>query len=264
MLRQCVLPLILLGTGMTACAQQPFFTDDADVTPKGHFHFELSNQLSFLQNTAFPSRRQNALVYQLNYGLPSGLELGVDSPYLAIINARETVSPRIAAGVGDTNVTVKWNFHREQERSSIPALTIAYAIEAPTGDTHQQLGSGLFDYRLSVIAQKTLVPGTTLRVNQGVLFAGNTLTGVVGLRGQGVVYQAGASLVRRFTPRLSLGMEINGAWAPEHVAERAALQQQVGGKYAIQKNLTIDFGILVGQLGQSPRVALQVGLSKDF
>jgi hypothetical protein len=259
-----VLSLILVSTGVSAYAQQPFLTDDADVTAKGRFHFELSNQFSFLHPRAFPNLRQNALVYQLNYGLLDGLEFGVDSPHLVIINAPETVSPRIPVGVGDTNATVKWNFRRERERSRWPALTVAYAVEVPTGDAGKQLGSGVFDYRLTAISQKSITPGLKLRINQGVLFSGNTLTGVVGLRADGTTYLAGASLVRQFTPRLLLGVEINWARTLTGSASREALQQQVGGKYGIGQNLTLDFGIALGQLGESPRVGLQIGLSTDF
>jgi hypothetical protein len=141
---------------------------------------------------------------------------------------------------------------------------VAYAVEVPTGDSGTQLGSGVFDYRLIAIAQKTLSPRVTLRVNQGLLFSGNTLTGVVGLRAQGVVYLAGVSLVRRFTPRLSLGVEVTGARAPGGRADRAALQEQFGGKYQTTERLSVDFGMVFGQLGESPRVGLQVGLSIDF
>ena len=34
-------------------AQQPFVTDDADVTDKGKFHFELNNESDTLQNALF-------------------------------------------------------------------------------------------------------------------------------------------------------------------------------------------------------------------
>lgn len=224
----------------------------------------MSNQFSLLQKAAFPNQRQNAVVYQLNYGLRDGLELGVDSPYLAIFNARETVSPRVPIGVGDTNVTLKWNFRRERENSPWPALTITYSLELPTGNSNTQLGSGVIDHRLIAIAQKAVSDRTMLRINQGALFSGNTLTGVVGLRAQGVVYLGGASLVREFTQRISLGIEVNGAWAPGNLASGAALQQQVGGKYQLQERLTIDFGMAIGQFGESPRLGLQVGLSKDF
>jgi hypothetical protein len=254
---------VLAGVAWSVSAQQPFFTDDADVTPKRKFHFELSNQYSFLPTSAFPNRQQNALVYQLNYGLLDGLELGVDSPHIVIVNARDTVHPRVPFGIGDTNLTLKWNFRRESQDSKWPALTIAYAVELPTGDTRTQLGSGITDHRLVAVAQKQLRGRTTLRVNQGVLFTGNNLTGVVGLRSQGVVYLSSASLTRQFAPRLSLGVEVNGAVA-ERGLQRGAWQQQVGGKYRVQDKLTFDFGGIVGQFGESPRFGLQIGLSVDF
>jgi len=264
MIRVSVLRLLLISTGLSAIAQQPFFTDDADVTAKRRFHFELSNQFSLLQKTAFPNERQNALVYQLNYGVREGLEFSIDSPYLTIVNAPGTLDPRVPQGVGDTNFAVKWNFRREQVDSPWPALTIAYAVEVPTGDTSTQLGSGLYDYRLIAIAQKTLSPQVKLRINQGMLFSGNTLTGVVGLRAQGFVYLAAISLVRAFSPRLSLGVEFTAAVDPNAQASRAAMQEQLGGKYYLRKNLALDFGLVFGQLGESPRVGLQIGVSVDF
>ena len=42
----------------TIQAQQPFVTDDADVTPKGKFHFEFSNEFDFLQRASFPNLKQ--------------------------------------------------------------------------------------------------------------------------------------------------------------------------------------------------------------
>ena len=245
-------------------AQQPFYTDDADVTDRGHFHFELSNQHSFTQPSAFPNRRQNAVVYQLNYGLWKGLELGVDSPYLVVWNAPNEFVPRRPTGVGDTNFTLKWNFRPEQEGSSWPALTVSFAVESTTGDTRTQLGSGLADYGLNGVLQKSLTDRTTLRINQGVLFSGNTLTGVVGLRAQGFVYTGGASITRQFTSRLLLGVESNGAVAQSGQLGKAALQGQVGGKYVISETMTLDFGVAFGALGNSPRVGLQLGISKDF
>src|SRR5688500_3390246 len=67
--------------------RQPFLTDDADVPARGKFHLEVTNQFSILQRSAFPNLRQNAVVFQLNYGLLEGLELGVDSPWIAIFNS---------------------------------------------------------------------------------------------------------------------------------------------------------------------------------
>lgn len=257
------LAAILLLLTLSAAAQQPFYTDDADVTDRGRFHLEVSNQYSRLDGTAFPTLSQNALVYQLNYGLVDGLELGVDSPLLVLFNAAGTV-PRRPAGNGDTNLTLKWNFHRESPDSPWPALTVSFAVETPTGDASSQLGSGVPDYGFNTVAQKTLNGKTTLRINNGLIFSGNTLTGAVGLRAQGLVYTGGLSLTRQIKDVLLLGAEINGAVAESSTLAKSAIQTQLGGKFAVSDGLTVDFGMLLGRLAGSPRLAVQIGFSKDF
>ncbi len=255
--------LAVLLLGEPAEAQQPFYTDDADVTEHRKFHLEVSNQYSLLQRSAFPNLRQNATVFQLNYGLLDGLELGVDSPFIALFNAAE-VTPRTPIGIGDTNITVKWQFRREQPDSRWPGLTVSFAIETPTGDAKTQLGSGVRDYGFNMVVQKSFGQKNTFRLNNGLLFSGNTLTGVVGLKAQGLVYSGGASVTRQLTEGLLLGGEINGSIAERAGLEKSALQTQVGGKYSISETVTIDFGVLAGRMAGSPRVGLQIGFSKDF
>jgi hypothetical protein len=252
---------LFLLLSSVAAAQQPFLTDDADVTERGRFQLEVSNQYSRLQRSSFPNLRQNAAVFQLHYGLLSNLEIGVDGPLLAIFNARGS-TPRTALGFGDTNFTIKWNFRPEKPRS--PALTVSIAIEAPTGDAEAQLGSGVADYGFNTTVQKHLNSRTVLRINNGLLFSGNTLTGVVGLKAQGVVYSAGGSITRDVTEALLIGIEVNGAVAQDPSLGKAALQSQAGGKYALGKTMTVDFGLLAGQFAGSPRFSLQIGFSKTF
>ncbi len=82
---------VLVGALCAACstgllsAQMPFYTDNTDVTDEGTLHFELFNELDALQSAQYPDQRQNTLNYKLNYGLPHGLELDIDSPYLSIM-----------------------------------------------------------------------------------------------------------------------------------------------------------------------------------
>jgi hypothetical protein len=44
----------LILTAASVHAQQPFVTNDADVTPKGKFHFEFSNEFDLLSKSTFP------------------------------------------------------------------------------------------------------------------------------------------------------------------------------------------------------------------
>jgi len=143
---------------------------------------------------------------------------------------------------------------------SLPASTSS----PPTGSDRAQLGSGLIDYYLNSIFEKTLSPRNTLRVNGGVTFAGNTLTGVVGIKTRGTIFTGGASFTRQFTNRLDLGMELYGGYTANLNLGRGALQEQVGGNYALRKDLTLDFGIVTGQAVGSPRYGVLFGFSKDF
>ena len=264
MLRLSVLLLILFGVGLSACAQQPFFTDDADVTAKRRFHFELSNQFSLLQDTAFPNQQQNALVYQLNYGLRDGLEISIDSPHLVIINARQTISPRVPMGVGDTNLAVKWNFRQERDTSRWPALTMAFAVEVPTGDSSTQLGSGVFDYRLIAIAQKTLSPRIKLRVNQGVAVLGEHVDWRGRPGGTGCRLSCRRVACAAICSAIVLGRRAHWRASPKRPEQAGQRCRSSSGANTNTEHVSIDFGVVFGQLGESPRVGLQIGLSIDF
>jgi len=75
-IRTLILSLSLLtAAASSAQAQQPFVTDDANVTPKGHFHFELSNEFDLLQRSSYPSLRQNTADFELDYGIGGGVEI---------------------------------------------------------------------------------------------------------------------------------------------------------------------------------------------
>ena len=96
------------GAGM-ARAQMPFYTDNADVTDEGTLHFEFYNEYDGLQSAQYPDLRQNTFNYKANYGLPHGLELDIDAPYLSIYRAPGT---KTSNGPGDTDFGIKWNFRK--------------------------------------------------------------------------------------------------------------------------------------------------------
>ncbi|MBA2702495.1 MAG: hypothetical protein H0U60_01410 [Blastocatellia bacterium] len=256
------LPLLFVWV-LVVHAQQPFVTDDTDTTPKHRFHFEFSNEFDLLQPSAFPNLKQNTADFEVDYGLFDNLEIGIESPLLTIINARGTV-PRHTTGIGDTNVSLKYNFLKEREHSRRPALAIAFNLELPTGDPTRQLGSGLADFYTNGILQKSLTKKTTLRLNGGILFSGNTTTGVIGIKSRGTVFTAGGSLVKQFTPKLDLGVELTGALTKNLQLGKGQLQTQFGGNYLFKRNMSFDFGLVAGKYAASPRAGVQFGLSIDF
>jgi outer membrane putative beta-barrel porin/alpha-amylase len=242
-------------------AQLPFYTDDPAVTESGKWHFEFFNEFDVLQ-LQYPNLRQNTANYKLNYGLPFNLELDIDAPYLAIFRAVGTAD---AVGTGDTNLGVKWEFHKESRGSGLPALGASLYIEFPTGDSSRQLGSGLTDYWLNLIAQKSLTDKTRVNGNAGYLFAGNTSTGVLGIQAtRGHVYTGGFSILHDFTARLTLGGEIYGGYTNNGNLGRSQLQALIGGQYLVRPGMTFDFGVLGGKYVASPHIGVQVGFSVDF
>jgi hypothetical protein len=254
---------VVFGCGVFACAQQPFFNDDADVAEYHHWHFETNNEYDVLPFTSRPSVHQDTQTIKFSFGAFANCEVGMDFPLITIFNAKESGlgSP---FGLGDADFSIKYNFHKENDNSWWPAMTVSLNIEPPTGDASKQLGSGLTDYYLNGILQKTLSPKNVVRLNGGATFAGNTATGVVGIRTRGTIFTGGASLVRQFTPKLDLGAEIYGGYTTNFNLGRGELQEQIGGNYEVRKKLALDFGVVTGQAVGSPHFGFQMGFSKDF
>src|SRR5215467_6058539 len=243
-------------------AQLPFFTDDPVVTATGTLHFEFFNEFDGLQSSEFPNLRQNTANFKVNYGLPHNLELDLGAPYLSILRATVTQG---AAGIGDTNLGLKWKIRSASQGSHVPALATSLYIEFPTGSVRQQLGSGVTDYWLNFIAQERFTDKTRLNVNLGFLFAGNTSTGVVGIQTtRGHVYTNGVSLLHDFHPRLTLGGELFSAFADTGGLARTQLQFLGGGQYAIHDGFSLSFGLIAGKYTASPRIGGQIGFAWDI
>jgi Putative MetA-pathway of phenol degradation len=260
-LRLSLMLSFLLCLGGRLCAQLPFYTDDTGVTERGKWHFEFFDEYDALQ-LQYPNLKQNTANYKLNYGLPHDLEIDVDSPYLSIFR---TTGNQSSIGVGDTNLGIKAGLHKEASTTKLPAFAVSFYVEFPTGNVSQQLGSGLSDYWLNFIAQKSLSPKTRLIGNLGYLFAGNTSTGALGTQTtRGHVIPGGLSLLHDFRPTLTLGAEIFGAYAENGNLGRSQIQAMVGGQYAIRKGLSLCFGAIGGKYIASPRLGGQLGFSLDL
>jgi hypothetical protein len=195
-----VLGVIINGLGVHA--QQPFVTDDADVTEKGKFHVEVANEFDKLQRSALPENYQNGTRFNLSYGLVKNLEVGLDAEIIGLVSNQR---PKAIAGIGDTTFGAKYNFLHEHEESRLPAMAIGAYIEFPTGDPMRSLGSGVRSYGINGIVQKTVGKRNIFRANAGYLFAGNTVVGALGLSAvRGHVFTGNLSYVRKMHDRLSL------------------------------------------------------------
>jgi outer membrane putative beta-barrel porin/alpha-amylase len=263
-LRQACFAIAITLTSTAVYPQLPFTTDDADTTPKGKFHIEFSTEYDLLQRSAFPGRRQTTSLFSLNYGVTDRIEVGTTVPFIRIENDR-TSNFGNPSGIGDTQFGVKIKLIEEHEKSRLPATSIVFHVSAPTGSARKQIGSGLTDYWLYGVLQKSFTKRTTGRVNGGILFAGNEAMGLVGVHtSRGPVFTANGSLVRDFTPRLRLGAELFGAVTNNFDLSRGQLVGQIGGGYLLNDRLELTFGVRAGRFTASPRFGAQVGIAYDF
>jgi len=257
-----LLSLWVLVQPRPAWAQAPFYTDDTGVADPGMLHVEASDELDALQSMQYPDLRQNTATLKTNVGLPHGLELDLDFPYIAIDRADVTSSSR---GIGDTNLGVKWRIREGSATSHSPALAASFYTEFPTGDSRQNLGSGLIDYWLNLIAQVPASERTRVTVNLGILFAGNTSTGVVGIETTGGhVYTGGLSVLCDVSPRLTLGGEVYGGIADTVGLDRTQLQSMLGAQYTVHEGLSLYIGLIAGTYAASPRMGGVIGFAVDF
>jgi hypothetical protein len=90
----------------------------------------MNNEYDFLRHTSYPAQRQDTQTVKFSYGLFANCEVGMDFPLIAIFNL-----PASAAGtpfgLGDTDYSIKYNFRKEKEGSTWPAITASLNIEPP-------------------------------------------------------------------------------------------------------------------------------------
>jgi hypothetical protein len=254
--------LVTLLCAFPAAAQMPFYTDDPGVAAPGMLHIEVSDEFDALQSMQYPDLRQNTATVRINVGLPHGLEFDVDAPYITIERSSES---RSSQGVGDTDLGLKWNIRDISAGSHLPGFAVSFYTEFPTGNARQELGSGLTDYWLNFITQLPLSDQTRINLNLGILFAGNTSTGVVGIETtRGRVYAGGISLLHDASSRLTLGGEVYGGISDSPGLDRTQLQALVGAQYAISDAVTLCLGMTAGTFTASPRLGAIIGIAVDF
>lgn len=249
--------ICILALSLRLTAQAPLVTDDAAVAAARAVHVELFGQFAGLPASVRPATAQHTLVLTMGYGVGSRLEVGFDFPLIAIVRPPQTV-----LGTGDLNVTAKYML-RAPADALAARFAVAGAVEVPTGDVQRGFGSGVADYNVNLIGEWRRGPATTLRLNGGVQFAGNTLTGLIGSPDRGVVLSAGGSAEYAVTPRLALAGELTGYQGRSASAVDRELRTQGALSYALSDAKVLAVSLQRGWFA-SPRWTLQVGVAFDW
>jgi len=256
-MRAVCLALLLAGP---AAAQTPFLTDDAAVAPTHGAHFEWSHQWSSLSTADLPAQHQYTSVFDVKWGILPGVEFGFDIPFIHITGSELDT----AHGLGDLDFSAKAILLEEKEGSARPAIALSAALEIPTGDTSDGLGSGLTDFGFNVIVTKSFGAGWSLTLNLGAVLTGNTLTGAEGLKpGRGAIYTGGLALKKSLSPDLLLGLVVWGARGDRSVVNDSELRVQLGASWAAGRGVSVVASASAGWR-ESPVATGLAGLVVDF
>lgn len=233
------------GLAASARAQAPFVTDDAGTTPARRLHLELFAVGSDLPDADHPASAQRTLVSSLALGLSGSVEIGFDWPWIGI---RSDGAGDVAGG-GDLNLYLKWRWLEPAGRR--PALALVGAVEMPTGDESKGLGSGVRDETLNAVAEWTGVHGLDLRANLGVVFAGNSLTGRVGLTSDSRIGTIGLSVTAE-RERFAVGGELSGAVGRLLGERTREVRVQAGTRLALGRRWALGLALQRGWYAAPP------------
>ncbi|MFI5180151.1 MAG: transporter [Thermoanaerobaculia bacterium] len=246
-----------------AAAQSPFLTDDAIVTPLHGIHLEITNRYDSLSPNDLPATSQYTGIVDFKWGILSRVEIGFDFPLLSI-HGNDPGQPQTVTGLGDLDFSTKAVLLPEREGRWWPQVALCIALELPTGNPDNGLGSGVTDFGFNLIASKQVDDGITACANLGLTLTGNTLTGAEGLRpGRGAIFTGGLSLKKDLSKRLQLGLEVWGSITQTTVAYGSELRVQAGGSWALSEKVSLIFSAGAGWQA-SPRVGGSLGIAADF
>jgi hypothetical protein len=160
----------LMVVGATAFAGRPLAVDDAD--PADARQGEIEAGVAYVKS---PDCEHWDFPLGMAFGLGHGAELGIGfggqfEERLDILAESGDEDCSRESGVGDLNVSAKWQFIGES--AWCPRQALAPTVKFPTADENKGLGNGETDYDLTWIASKSLGERIGAHVNAGYSWIG--------------------------------------------------------------------------------------------
>lgn len=216
----CLL-LAVLYSG-SVIAGPPFITDDPE--PVDYQAWEVNYGATYLRagrvsNGSLPS-------IDINYGILPGVQLHVQ-PQLAYARG----SRNHAAGIGDTEVGVKYRLTAATEDKRVWMVAIYPMLEIPTGSSGRNLGAGSHSLFLPLWAQTTRGNWT--------IFGGGGFRRVVSSEARNS-RAGGVTVLYQVSERLQFGGEIFGETRTTEDG-RASSSINLGGVFKLAPSLSLLF-----------------------
>jgi hypothetical protein len=243
--------IFLVTTAGAGFAGRPLVIDNADPVGKGRFELELG--AGYESDSACDHIE---VPFGLSYGLTRDLQVGFSFGG-QLEERNDAIGRDRECGLGDLELSAKWQFYEETKWG--PAQALAVAVKIPTADDSSGMGSGETDYDISWIASKTVREKTGVHVNAGYTWVGEPSGEKVG-----DIVHCGLAMDYQLTDAVQ--------WVGEVFAEKELLggtqilvQCNTGFRWNPAENLTLDVAVGTGLHGDDvPDHTATAGLTWAF
>lgn len=225
-------------------AARPLAIDDCPPTEKGRVSVE--SGLSVINDTL--SSGDMGETTSIKYGLLSGVDIGIDLPYLFLKQQDDSY----ISGLGDA--TLKSKVSVVDHLDSWAGFSFTAGVKLSNGDTAKGLGSGSNDYAINAISSKAL--GETLvHANLGYLVTGDRALQNSWAYGIAIDYPS--------IKDLHLVAEVTGGTNPDAntgvdpLSTQAGFYKEIGG-------IVLDAGVNFGLSDASPDNIYNFGITLGF
>lgn len=244
---------LLSSTIFAGIENRPANTDEAYILRQNELLFCLGPLFSLKDNKDFLSSIELDISYGLLQFWQGGFELGASVPvHFLIHNADDTLD----ANFGDISLRPEFAFLREGY--AYPSLSLAGNFKLKTGDSNKGLGTGTWDYTVSLQASKNF-GGMSYHLNFGYTIIDEPASAAK--QDDVISYNIGIYYDLSGYIDMLVLTEFFGATNSDPTATSDPMEFLIGLIYKIDGNWSIDIGGGAGITSASPDFTVTTGVS---
>jgi len=234
-----------LNTSWAGIENRSLNTDDAGILDR----YEATSAFGFVYTGDNQDRDETDLTIDVGFGVTHWLEVTAQLPVVFLHPGEE--------GLGD--IQVRPEIQLLDEKTYLPAMSVAGSVKFQSGDEDRGLGSGETDWSVSGQFSKT-VKRLTLHINVGFTIVGET----PGTDLDNVIFY-GVAGEYSFTDHLSFVGEVIGETNSDPTADENPVEYLTGFTYELPGGFTVDFGVGGGlNNGPTPDFRITSGLTYSY
>ena len=238
-----VLPWLAALAIVPAWADHPLLTEDTGVLDEGKWELELHAERA-RERGAGVTTRSSEIIAKLARGIADKLEAEIELPYL-----REVAGGEVAAGRGDTSLSLKWRFY---ERDGL-SMALKPILMLPTGRDAPGFGAGRARVGAGFAAAYERAK-LELLGHLGYTHNRNRIGERVEL------WHASAALRYAATEKLKLVLDVGQDSSPDPASDTPSRDLIYGVLYELRENIELGLGLKRGINEPADDRALRAGI----